>query len=410
MDIRHYSKQTDLDSILRVWHEIGWGDRSDRSRCEMVELGADLGRCLVGVVDGELQCLAADCPGTMRYQDKDLTMAGITAVCAGLTVRKQNVASRLTAALVAEEAANGVSLSVLGVFDHGYYDRLGFGSGTYDHWVSFDPKLLKAPPLKRRPCRLELDDWREVHECRVARRKQHGYVTLHPPETTRASILRGKGSFGLGFRDGDGKLACFMWITASNREVGPYRVHAMAYETHGQLVELLSVIKSLDDQVRVVKINEPPDVQLQGLIATRLRSEHMSQGSQFEQGVSASCHWQARMDDVPACVAKTTACAGVEFNLCLRDPIVEFLAADAEWRGVGGHYVVRLGDSSRAEMGTDESLPTLTASVNAFTRLWLGVRPASGLAVTDDLYGPVELLDQLDRALGLPTPRWDWLF
>ena len=41
--------------------------------------------------------------------------------------------------------------------------------------------------------------------------------------------------------------------------------------------------------------------------------------------------------------------------------------------------------------------PTLTATVNAFTRLWLGVRPATGLAVTDDLSGPPELLQQLDQ-------------
>ena len=38
-------------------------------------------------------------------------------------------------------------------------------------------------------------------------------------------------------------------------------------------------------------------------------------------------------------------------------------------------------------MGRDETLPTLTCSVGAFTRLWLGVRPATGLAVTCRLAG-----------------------
>jgi hypothetical protein len=42
--------------------------------------------------------------------------------------------------------------------------------------------------------------------------------------------------------------------------------------------------------------------------------------------------------------------------------------------------------------------------------MWLGVRPASGLAVTDELAGPPALLEQLDDVLLLPTPRPDWEF
>ena len=46
----------------------------------------------------------------------------------------------------------------------------------------------------------------------------------------------------------------------------------------------------------------------------------------------------------------------------------------------------------------------LRASIGALSRLWFGVRPATGLAVTDDLAGPPELLEALDRALVLPPP------
>ncbi|NQT88677.1 hypothetical protein HQ560_18065 [bacterium] len=60
--------------------------------------------------------------------------------------------------------------------------------------------------------------------------------------------------------------------------------------------------------------------------------------------------------------------------------------------------------------GEADSLPTLDATVNAFSRLWLGVRPASGLAVTDQLSGPPELLAALDAILRLPTPQPDWMF
>ena len=48
--------------------------------------------------------------------------------------------------------------------------------------------------------------------------------------------------------------------------------------------------------------------------------------------------------------------------------------------------------------------------MNAFTRLWLGVRPASGLTLTDDLAGPDELLTALDEALRLPTANPEWGF
>ncbi len=42
--------------------------------------------------------------------------------------------------------------------------------------------------------------------------------------------------------------------------------------------------------------------------------------------------------------------------------------------------------------------------------MWLGVRPATGLAVTDNLAGPHELLERLDAVLRLPDPKPDWDF
>jgi len=38
----------------------------------------------------------------------------------------------------------------------------------------------------------------------------------------------------------------------------------------------------------------------------------------------------------------------------------------------------------------------------------MGVRPASGLAVTDSLSGPADLLSSLDHALLLPEPHLGW--
>ena len=98
------------------------------------------------------------------------------------------------------------------------------------------------------------------------------------------------------------------------------------------------------------------------------------------------------------------------FNLDLTDPIEPLLPDDSAWRGTAGQYVVNLGPTSGCESGRNTSLPTLSASINAFTRLWLGVRPASGLAVTDDLAGPGDLVAELDWAFRLPRPTTDWNF
>jgi hypothetical protein len=100
----------------------------------------------------------------------------------------------------------------------------------------------------------------------------------------------------------------------------------------------------------------------------------------------------------------------VRFNLTLSDPIKQFLDDKARWRGISGDYVVTLGSSSGAEPGRDRKLPNLRASVGAFTRLWLGVRPATGLAMTDEISGRAELLERLDNALRVPEPKPDWDF
>ena len=64
-----------------------------------------------------------------------------------------------------------------------------------------------------------------------------------------------------------------------------------------------------------------------------------------------------------------------------------------------------VADESSARRGTDPSLPTMTTTVNAFTRMWIGARPASGLATTGSVSAPTELIAALDEALRLPTPR-----
>ena len=90
--------------------------------------------------------------------------------------------------------------------------------------------------------------------------------------------------------------------------------------------------------------------------------------------------------------------------------IERFLPDTTPWRGTSGDYVVTIGAASGAETGHDRTLPTLTASVGAFSRLWLGVRSATSLSITDDLQAPPELLQALDAVIRLPAPHPDWDF
>ena len=81
------------------------------------------------------------------------------------------------------------------------------------------------------------------------------------------------------------------------------------------------------------------------------------------------------------------------------------------WDGIGGDWVVTLGPESHAERvgAAPSGLDTLEASVNAFTRLWLGVGRPSALAFTSpDLKAPAELFEKLDETLLLTVPDPDW--
>ncbi len=92
--------------------------------------------------------------------------------------------------------------------------------------------------------------------------------------------------------------------------------------------------------------------------------------------------------------------------LRLTDPIGSIEPAVA----IEGDYVVTIGDESGVEPGSAADLPVLEASVNAFTRMWMGVRPASTLALSDALGATPDMLRLLDEAFALPEPRHGWFF
>jgi hypothetical protein len=225
-------------------------------------------------------------------------------------------------------------------------------------------------------------------------------------------MMWSKSGFGLGYKDAGGKgFSHHVWLSAESAGSGPYDVQWLVYQDVPQFLELMALIKSLGDQVRLVKTLEPPGIQMQDLLRRPFQMRNATRTSKLENTMRSLAFWQMRILDLPACLARTKLRGDeLRFNLTLSDPIADLLPADAPWRGVAGEYVVTLGPSSGAEPGRDKSLPTLAASVNAFTRMWLGVRPATGLAFTADLAGPASLMEALDASLRLPDPKPDWDF
>jgi hypothetical protein len=379
---------------------------------EALDIWLGFGRTMVAELEGAAESVVVTAPATFRHLKEDLPLSAVMSVATSHVGRKRALASRLTATLVARDAVEGALVAALGVFEQGYYNQLGFGSGSYACRVSFDPAQLAVRARHRVPRRLTPADWEAVHAARLQRARGHGAVNIVPPEASRGEMLFTKNPFGLGYFDGPGgTLSHYVWGGAGGMAHGPLHVKWLVYQTRGQFLELMALLRSLGDQVHLVTMGEPPGVQLQDLMRRPLKQRRTTEKSAYAAGIGAGAWWQMRICDLAGCLARTRLPAGpLTFNLHLSDPIEPHLAPDAAWRGVAGEYVVTLGPSSGAERGTHPSLPTLTATANAFTRMWIGVRPASGLAMTDDVAGPPDLLAQLDKVLRLPMPTLDWEF
>lgn len=412
MDIHHFDPKQDREAVHRIWMETGWLDPKSGDGAAALDSLTETSRGLVARMDGEAECAVFCAPAHMRYLGEDIPYSGVMAVTTSRIGRKQGFAKRLTARSVAEEATDGALLSGLGMFDQGFYDLLGYGTGSYDHEVSIDPQKLTIPATKRTPKRLTLEDCKEIHASRAARKKEHGFVTFTQPEVTKRELIQTRNGFGLGFCDGpNGELTHHFWCGARNVDPGPYRVLWMAYQNGAQFLELMGLLKNLGDQVRIITLIEPPGIQLQDLIEQPLRTVGMSAGSKFSTRIRTLAIWQLRICDIPACLERThLPCNEFQFNLALTDPIEPHLDDDLEWRGTGGDYIITLGPNSNAERKTNPKLKTLTTTINAFTRMWMGARPATGLATTDTLNAPPELLEQLDQAFRLPDLKQDWGF
>jgi hypothetical protein len=401
-EVRDY-REDDLASVTRMWREVGWVDHESEREAEALRyfLG-NVGTARVGVVDGDAECLVHRTPGTIRYDEVDLPLCAITGVTTSPIARNLGLASRMTAEAIAAGAIEGAAVAALGMFEQGFYDRFGMGTLAYIDSLSFDPARLRADPPRRAPIRVTRDDWKEVGELMARRARRHGSVNLDPIEVFKADLAWVDDPYlGLGFRAGDGRLsACIVGTNAG--EHGPFRVNHFAYEDDDDLRDLLGLLRSLSAQIHRVQMVEPAGIQLQDLIDRPIRGTEPDDPDRREWHTSGAWY-QLRILDLEACVAaRTWPGDPVRFDLVLTDPLSD---ADVEWPGLAGEQSVAIGPTSTIEPGHQGGLPVLRASIGALSRLWFGVRPATGLAVTDELAGPPDLLAALDRVLVLPPPH-----
>ncbi|MFW6287475.1 MAG: GNAT family N-acetyltransferase [bacterium] len=408
MNIRKYNPEKDKKSVERIFKEVGWVNNEKEEKA----LNAFIKGCdtLVAEVKGEAEVAVASIPGSICYLDQEIKTNVIGAVTVSRTARKMGLASKVTAQAVKNAVLNGEKLSTLGMFEQGFYNRLGFGTGVYEHIISFDPGDLLVDKEVISPERITIDDWEKIHQGRINRLRNHGSCNILSADITRGEMLWSENGFGLGYYNPTGELSHHIWFNNTNGEHGPYQISWIVYQNKEQFYDLMALLKSLGDQVNAVRMIEPPGIQMQDLIKQPMKTRRIREKSKYKGENRAIAFWQIRINDLNGCLAATHLSENIKFNLILNDPIEKYLANEGEWSGLSGQYIVELGSSSHAEKGYNDSLLTLTASIGAFSRLWFGVLPATSLAVTDELTGPQELLEELDRIMCLPVPRPDWEF
>lgn len=427
MNYRNYNPEKDKEAAHRIWLEVGWIEGDNYAPMDTL---VEHSRTIVADINGQPECLVLSFLGDIDYLGERIPFSCIGGVTTSLIARKQKIAGRLTATRIALDAMEGSMVSGLGIFDQGYYDKFGYGTGGYEHIIRFSPSTLKIPSLNpqlmsqggntgtaRVPIRLTKDDWKRTYHARVNRLRWHGSTTIHLPEQTKAEMEWLKNGFGLGYEDDSGELTHFMWMHGVGKENGPYHIEMLCYQTYDQLLELLGLLNSFGDQIRNISMVEPPGIQMQDFLDRPFLHRSITEGSKHQNMVKATAFWQMRICDLAGCLERTHLQGDpVSFNLVLDDPIRHYLDSDSKWQGISGEYVVTLGQESSVRREPSEpkkhsaNLPTMHATVGAFTRMWLGCLPASSIAATGGLSADPDLLRNLDRLIRVPNPLPDWQF
>ncbi len=418
VEYRQFNFNKDIEAIKRIWREIAWATHDNKEQAMEIIFAVD--DTVVGCINGNPECSVLAQSGTMRLDTTDLPLCVIAAVTTSRIGRGLGFAQNLTAWQLARGAKKGAAVAALGMFDQGFYNKVGFGTGAYTNEFAIDPSSIDVSVKPRTPSRLTEADSDAMLKAMLNRPRKHGAVVIDNAHSARAECLLSNNSFGLGYFSGK-TLTHFIWLSGEGQH-GPYTLEKMGYSNGEQLIELLALIKSLADQIYSIKLREPADIQLQSMLKRPFREQAIAEKGKYYAQQNTYAWYQLRILDLPACVSAVSfAGSPVRFNLSITDPVSEVLAATKQvtskikepWAGVGGDYLVEFGVQSKARLLTadkaDKSLPRLSCSVNTFSRLLWGVAPATSLAISDGLQAPEKLLSALDPVFKTgPNPVWDF--
>ena len=184
--IRPYETKDKTD-CLRILKEVGWLEGKDKDGAIFDAYGSD-SKAFVAELEGAAEVFAITRGGDCKYQEQDLPFSAVTGVITSRVARQQGLASKVTALAISESAKNGASMSLLGMFDQGYYEKFGYGSTIYTRHSTIDPASLNVPRLTRAPKRLCVSDAEAIHNCRNRRRRYHGGCNLHGAGETSATL------------------------------------------------------------------------------------------------------------------------------------------------------------------------------------------------------------------------------
>ncbi len=185
---RAYEPERDAKAIIRIWQEVGWLKDDAKEIAALMDV-LQIGSVDVATLDDTAECVTQWTSGSLRYQDETLALGAVLAVTTSHIARKLGFAKGLTARSLAQQYEQGMEVSALGMFDQGFYDKLGYGTGTSENRIQFDPATLTVEYPFRPPTRLRLDQHQELHQALSQRQMFHGSIVLEPAAVIQ-SLMR----------------------------------------------------------------------------------------------------------------------------------------------------------------------------------------------------------------------------
>jgi predicted acetyltransferase len=137
LEYRAFNFSKDIKAIKRIWREIGWVTEDVPEQAMDIIFAVD--DTVVGCINGNPECSVLAQSGTMRLDQTDLPLSVIAAVTTSRIGRGLGFAQNLTAWQLARGAKKGAAVAALGMFDQGFYNKVGFGTGAYTNEFAIDP-------------------------------------------------------------------------------------------------------------------------------------------------------------------------------------------------------------------------------------------------------------------------------